>query len=188
MLRLAKQGVYKSIQGEGYLCGVPMTFIRLAGCSVGCPQCDTNYTETRTASVEVATTEIFESDPTWVWITGGEPTDQDNLEELISTLRTGGRLVALASAGIRECPVVDWLSISPHSANVPKCEPDELKVILGLNGLTKSDADKLLSCIDARHKYVGFVSKEWRQDAIDIVDQRTDVRLSWQAHKQWGLS
>lgn len=36
-------GVFATIQGEGALLGVPMVFVRLAGCSVGCPRCDTDY-------------------------------------------------------------------------------------------------------------------------------------------------
>jgi 7-carboxy-7-deazaguanine synthase len=36
--------VYPSIQGEGAMTGRPMVLIRLQGCSVGCPWCDTKET------------------------------------------------------------------------------------------------------------------------------------------------
>ena len=33
----------ETIQGEGYWSGTPSDFIRLAGCPVKCPWCDTGY-------------------------------------------------------------------------------------------------------------------------------------------------
>ena len=36
--------VFESLQGEGAHTGVPSIFIRLQGCPVGCPWCDTKHT------------------------------------------------------------------------------------------------------------------------------------------------
>ncbi|MFM2483627.1 7-carboxy-7-deazaguanine synthase QueE [Celerinatantimonas yamalensis] len=36
--------VFETIQGEGIYTGVPSVFIRLQGCDVGCPWCDTKHT------------------------------------------------------------------------------------------------------------------------------------------------
>lgn len=36
--------IYGTIQGEGQYAGVPAVFVRLQGCSVGCPWCDTKHT------------------------------------------------------------------------------------------------------------------------------------------------
>ena len=35
--------IFASIQGEGLRCGEPTFFIRLAGCNLRCPWCDTKY-------------------------------------------------------------------------------------------------------------------------------------------------
>src|SRR5438552_1906933 len=115
---LAANGVFWTIQGEGALLGEPMVFVRLAGCSVGCAECDTDYAVARRIGVEDLLKEIQHTVPPqstltrpWVWLTGGEPTDQ-NIEPLVELLRTTGFRVALATAGIRVIPpnFVDWLS------------------------------------------------------------------------------
>ena len=35
--------IFKSIEGEGIRAGMPVTFIRLAGCNLRCSYCDTKY-------------------------------------------------------------------------------------------------------------------------------------------------
>lgn len=45
--RLAVHGIFSTIQGEGPFCGYPCVFIRLAGCNLQCPACDTDYTSVR---------------------------------------------------------------------------------------------------------------------------------------------
>src|SRR6202012_6048960 len=39
--------IFKTIQGEGPYCGERALFIRLYGCNLRCPGCDTEYTATR---------------------------------------------------------------------------------------------------------------------------------------------
>lgn len=39
--------IFYTIQGEGPFAGTPAVFIRLAGCNLQCPGCDTQYTEGR---------------------------------------------------------------------------------------------------------------------------------------------
>lgn len=45
---LEVHSVFSTIQGEGPFCGRPAVFVRLAGCNLQCPGCDTEYTEGRT--------------------------------------------------------------------------------------------------------------------------------------------
>lgn len=45
--------VYKSIQGEGAMTGVPMIVLRLMGCGVGCRFCDTKETWDKRSAVEL---------------------------------------------------------------------------------------------------------------------------------------
>lgn len=73
--------VFRTIQGEGPFAGVPAVFIRLAGCNLQCPLCDTDYTSTRqwvTVQEIAHTVDLLNGRDTinLVVITGGEPLRQ----------------------------------------------------------------------------------------------------------------
>jgi organic radical activating enzyme len=102
MYPLAPNPIYRSFQGEGHMIGVPMVFVRLAGCSVGCPLCDTDYKKQVTMSADEIARYVRAIGPEigWVWITGGEPTDHD-LTPLVAAIRRSGYRLALATSGVR---------------------------------------------------------------------------------------
>lgn len=81
--RLQVHSVFHTIQGEGPFSGVPATFIRLAGCNLQCPLCDTQYTEGMMSYRPDDLAELVKHD--LVVITGGEPFRQD-LHDLVETL------------------------------------------------------------------------------------------------------
>jgi 7-carboxy-7-deazaguanine synthase len=90
--------IFDSIQGEGVLAGVPATFIRLQGCTVGCPWCDTKYTWLK-GGERMSVQEITNrANHKHVVITGGEPTLY-NLDSLISQLENKGKYVQLETSG-----------------------------------------------------------------------------------------
>ena len=47
---LSLHSIFHTIQGEGPFCGTPSVFVRLAGCNLQCPACDTDYTQGRRAA------------------------------------------------------------------------------------------------------------------------------------------
>lgn len=79
--------IWRTIQGEGPLAGWVAAFIRLAGCNMQCPKCDTDYTTGRhKASVADVVEAVSLLDAVSVVVlTGGEPLRQ-NIRPLIEGL------------------------------------------------------------------------------------------------------
>jgi 7-carboxy-7-deazaguanine synthase len=73
--------IWKTIQGEGPDAGTPAVFVRLAGCNLQCPRCDTEYTVGRMFAPAVAVVnrirELAGDSTRLVVLTGGEPFRQD---------------------------------------------------------------------------------------------------------------
>ena len=73
---VAPDGVFWTLQGEGHLRGSQMAFVRLAGCSINCPGCDTNYTVGEKLPLDELLSRVERVTPSavrdqWVWVTGG---------------------------------------------------------------------------------------------------------------------
>lgn len=129
--------IYPTIQGEGALTGVPMILVRLHGCPVGCPFCDTKETWEIDPALEsdnigdilqadgrhkwMSASEVnhylkTSLDPIrWVMLTGGEP-GLYNLSGLVTALHDGGYKVQVETSGTQPGVLrsgVDWLVVSP---------------------------------------------------------------------------
>lgn len=98
--------IFPTIQGEGPFVGRPAVFVRLAGCNLQCPGCDTEYTSTRTkyTPVEILS-EVKNLMPPCrdgirqlVVVTGGEPFRQP-LGATVSLLLTIGYRVQIETNG-----------------------------------------------------------------------------------------
>lgn len=186
---LAKEGVFYTIQGEGALLGTPMVFIRLAGCSIGCAQCDTDYrVHSRRTVTEIVDAVRTLAPSGWVWLTGGEPTDRE-LQPLVDALNAAGYRVALATAGQGRIPLhVAWLSVSPHTTYTRQQAGEEVKVVPGLNGLSW-DAVEAIGQWAFSHRFIQPLHDQSNLVAcIDFVKLHPAWRLSPQAHKVWGIS
>lgn len=97
------QSTFHTIQGEGPFCGVPAIFIRLGGCNLMCPGCDTDYTNnivpTSIACIAMDVSSLIGSSKTrLVVITGGEPFRQ-NISQLVNMLHNSGLTVQIETNG-----------------------------------------------------------------------------------------
>lgn len=82
---LEVNSIFDTIQGEGPFAGQRATFVRLAGCNLQCPLCDTEYSERQLMRVDAIIGEVQTYPARLIVITGGEPFRQP-LELLIQAL------------------------------------------------------------------------------------------------------
>jgi 7-carboxy-7-deazaguanine synthase len=119
-MRIAE--IFRSVQGEGLLTGVPSVFVRTSGCNLRCWFCDTPYTSWHPEGVDMSIDEIVAQVEEWdaknVVVTGGEPMLYAELIPLCRRLHSIGRHITIETAGTLDLPVVcDLISISPKFAS-----------------------------------------------------------------------
>ncbi|MGD0782466.1 MAG: 7-carboxy-7-deazaguanine synthase QueE [Candidatus Aminicenantales bacterium] len=97
--------IFASIQGEGLRQGEPTIFIRLAGCNLRCPFCDTKraWKGGRGMPLERIVDRVARLNKTrpaeWIVLTGGEPLLQD-VGPLVRLLKKKGFLIQIETNGI----------------------------------------------------------------------------------------
>jgi organic radical activating enzyme len=96
--------IFHTIQGEGPHVGRPAVFIRLAGCNLQCPACDTEYTQGRDVlpvqDVVEVVRRMAHPSKAMVVLTGGEPFRQ-NLSQLVQRLHDSGYDIQIETNGTR---------------------------------------------------------------------------------------
>jgi 7-carboxy-7-deazaguanine synthase len=120
---------FYSIQGEGPDVGTPAFFIRLAGCNLRCPFCDTDHSKKTTADVESLAADAQKyvgQGSGFVVISGGEPFTQ-NIVPLIERLVGGNLRVQIETNGTL------WLQDMVKFDNMPRrvsiiCSPKNGRV------------------------------------------------------------
>jgi organic radical activating enzyme len=121
--------IFWSAQGEGLNSGVPAVFVRLAGCSLRCPYCDTRRSwsggrDMDTAAVVAEVQRWLAAYPRSILVlTGGEPLEQD-LGTLLKALKGKKRFVAVETNGLhfQELPF-DWWTVSPKDVSGFRVHP-----------------------------------------------------------------
>lgn len=192
---------FPTIQGEGFYTGTPAYFIRLQGCPVGCPWCDTKYTwpltentHPRMSAAELAQ-DVTDSGLDHVVITGGEPLVHD-LADLIDALLEDGRTVQIETSGTYKLPPRRpglHVTVSPKF-DMPGGLPvladaleyaDEIKMPVG----KMTDVDKLLEHVSpSRRVYLQPLSQSKRATEVCVqAAQRHNVNVSVQTHKFIGV-
>lgn len=125
--------IFYSLQGEGFLAGLPGVFVRLAGCPLRCRWCDTKYSWDYEAGKDYEVTEVVKEvkkyDCEHVVITGGEPLvtaelqPREGLKELTEALKDCSKHITIETVGgwFLAGLACDLMSISPKLSNaVPK--------------------------------------------------------------------
>lgn len=111
---LLVHSIFPTIQGEGPFAGIPALFIRLAGCNLQCPLCDTEYTDNaKMMPVADIVHHAGLSRLGLVVLTGGEPFRQ-NVALLLNRLRHCGIHTQIETNGV--LPIQDQPKVETEVA------------------------------------------------------------------------
>ena len=202
--------IFHSVQGEGRNTGRASVFVRLAGCNLRCPFCDTGHERFQPMTAQQIAAQVASFPDTarqLVVLTGGEPTLQAD-EQLVSAIKTLGCQVAMESNGTLPAPPnIDWLTLSPKSTAIqlPLNTPywKELKLVF----TTALQLEDLLEQLARVHgpRWQQFIDEAaWCalqpcdtgqpqrnaaivKDCVDYVMRHPRWRLSLQIHKLIGI-
>lgn len=184
---------FHSIQGEGAWTGANAFFIRLAGCDVHCPWCDTKQSWNSQGhpqyNLEDLVVEVKNHNPAIVIITGGEPLMHD-LNPLTKAIKELGKPVHLETSGAHIFSgQFDWVTFSPKQFKPPHpsiyAHVNELKVVV-VNKYDLKWAEQQASLVSPQgYKYL---QPEWNTSKskkliLDYVLQHPQWRMSLQTHK-----
>jgi 7-carboxy-7-deazaguanine synthase len=194
--------IFASLQGEGLRQGEPTLFVRLSGCNLRCPFCDTKraWKGGRNATCEQIAARLDRLRRTnpaaWVVLTGGEPLMQ-NVEPLVRLLKKNGYQIQIETNGhyYRDLPGVSWYTVSPkppdyiyhpryktlaREVKLVACRELSLAVVLRIRDEFPARTPLLIqpesNKPDSRAKALRLV----RSAALE---GRTNVRLSLQMHR-----
>jgi 7-carboxy-7-deazaguanine synthase len=168
--------IFYSLQGEGFLAGMPSVFVRLAGCPLRCRWCDTKYAWDATAGDNSSVAEIVRAVKKWpcrhIVITGGEPMIDAELPKLTRELKAADKHITIETAGIAYIPDMpcDLMSISPKLSN---STPQDAK-IAAMHDRSRLDLAVLGEFIDHYDYQLKFVVDS-QDDVAEI--QETLARL-----------
>ena len=197
MIEIKVSEIFTSFQGEGPYIGTPATFLRLYGCNLNCPWCDTDISTYEILSVdelyEILMTQMDFNNIKLLVITGGEPTLQmEEVKRLVKELPEDIKIQLETNGSIFEyLPEIEYV-ISPKEdkekvfENYYNYENVFFKFVI----TSKEDIDEVISI---KNKY-GYDKTIWLQgefskDALmaDLIRENfprlENIKLSVQTHK-----
>ncbi len=192
---------FYSIQGEGLYAGAGAYFVRLFGCPVKCPWCDTKNSWTGKPNLSLSSDEIANeaslSSCGFAVITGGEPTIHP-LQELIDAFHEKGIKVHIETSGYMPKNIeADWITLSPklhsHTHESYLEAADELKFIVSSEDEISLYLEKFADYL--RGKKAVFITPEFSKsrdaELLNSICETvklygSPLRAGWQLHKCFG--
>lgn len=201
---LLVHSIFHTIQGEGPFSGTPALFLRLAGCNLQCPKCDTDYTSVQ---MNVSISGIIDDllnyrnhfpKTNLVVITGGEPFRQ-RIFYLTKLLLANGFWVQIESNGTLPLQGIHcekniakrkgvYLVVSPKTAKIHRqalAAACAFKYVVSSKELTNKIGlpDKVLGMsLDVNNKYpvpredaLVYIQPESSHDNSEYIDNLTKV-------------
>lgn len=197
--------IFYSIQGEGRYMGVPVVFVRVQGCSLHCPWCDSNNTwqedESRDMEIKQILNDVNRCAPLGcktIVVTGGEPTEQEDLYQFAQEAIYAGYRCHLETNGTDDEIIrgyFDWIVCSPKpGANYHISKGvDELKYVIGVG----DDINKIIPPA-VRDQFKGRIWLQPKADGNKVVSENVQyclqqvlkdprLRMGYQFHKLVGV-
>jgi 7-carboxy-7-deazaguanine synthase len=169
--------IWHTIQGEGPFAGCPAIFVRVAGCNLQCPLCDTDYTSQRKGMLPseiIRAVREASPIPTLVVLSGGEPFRQD-IAPLCSAIIDHGLAVQIETNGSLYLPHMPYgnplltIVCSPKTTKVhPRLAPHirSWKYVLAAGEVA---ADGLpMSCLGGKFPPARPTADNWEYDQIYV--------------------
>jgi len=203
--------IFRSIQGETTRAGLPMWFVRLAGCDLRCSYCDTAAARDPEAGRAMTVAEVVAavSSPALphVAITGGEPMHQvQEVNALVASLAANGSEILIETNGAHPIDVLDPRAVRIVDVKTPGSGMADRMCWRNLDLVTARDEVKFVLTgradydwskkVLARHRLIGRTTVLFGAAAplLDpatlsrwILDDGLPVRLNLQLHKLLGL-
>ncbi|MBC8103772.1 MAG: 7-carboxy-7-deazaguanine synthase QueE [Cytophagales bacterium] len=186
--------IFYSLQGEGVRTGQATVFVRVAGCSLACSFCDTDFRVRREMTVDEIVDEVIGYGCPWVCLTGGEPTLFD-LQPLCDRLHAHSFFLQIETNGQHPRPSwrLDHITVSPKESEGGHLHPwyqdhaMEFKVVID----TPADLERARAYPAAGHPggpLLYLQPNALNPDAVSLCIEAvkadpTRLRLSLQTHK-----
>jgi len=186
--------IFYSLQGEGARTGQATVFVRVAGCSLACSFCDTDFRVRREMTINEIADEVAAFDCPWVCLTGGEPTLFD-LQGLCDTLHGRGLSLQIETNGQHPRPLwgLDHITVSPKESENGKLDPWYLDNAAEFKYVVDNEADvaRALANPSAGHEngpLLFLQPNALNPDAVRLCIAAVEaaprrLRLSLQTHK-----
>lgn len=196
--------IFKSFQGEGREIGKEVIFLRLAGCNLKCPWCDTKESWSVKNSRKMTITEIIDEclalGVKRIVITGGEPTIY-NLDMLSKELWEAGFTLSLETNGINyfNRQYFNYVAVSPkppHYIINDDISYNDIKLVIDeniteeifLEILDKTNIAQLIYLQPEGTNPIKSLERIKKLFEIPLSKNLSSrIRLGIQAHKYWGV-
>lgn len=197
--------IFHSLQGEARSVGRPTVFVRLTGCPLRCSWCDTPYSFSGGALMELdaIVAQVQSYNARHVCVTGGEPLAQPECLQFLDRLCDEGLEVSLETSG-----ALDISTVSPRVSRVmdlkaPGSGESHRNRYENIAALTRHDQIKFVLASRRDYDWARFKLAEYRLTervgdvlfspvhgeleprllAEWILADRLDVRMQIQLHK-----
>ena len=176
-----------------------MVFVRLSGCNLKCPFCDTDHASFTRLTAEAIVEAALQAggECRRICLTGGEPAIQAD-DALLQAFHDAGFQVHMETNGTHPAPAgVDWITLSPKNqvpgltgdGTVVLQKADEIKLVLtpGVDPSAWADFPASWHFLQPCDVADPVRNREILRFTIDYINAHPLWRLSLQTHKYLGI-